>query len=200
MFAPSGDVDIALLHEPEENLKQYGIQDPSILPVLENDASSESVAGQVVVSFSWGPDQKQRIDFSIATPFPKNIRQYYYGPTIDARDPSLASTMMFMKLPDEVMVTARDASGKAISNGTSGSSGSIVAAYGPHGYRVLGNFVSVNQIEDTCKHLCYPAAFATTPNAVNVAINEEREHRAKVRTVTESAAVGKEVENIKDRP
>ncbi len=170
-FTTSTDADAAtMLVTPDK----YRFLDPPFgetrhLPVLDTTLSKKDIAGQPVISFS--VDTKvidiaglhpMKIHYSIAMPWTDVTRRIAYGDDVDQKDPFAKGAYFMIKPPGEGSVIKYNPDG-TVTVGASGSSGSLVGLTGPDGVRVLGSFMSVRVLEDTCYKRCYTISSFNTP-------------------------------------
>lgn len=171
-FTANTDADAAtMLVTPDK----YRFLDPpfgetSHLPFLDTTLSKEDIVGQPVISFSFDPKvidisglHPIKIHYSIAMPWTDVTRKIAYGDDVDKKDPFAKGAFFMIKPPEEGYAQHYDEKGKPDVVGASGSSGSLVALTGKDGVRVIGSFMSVRVLNNTCHQLCYTISSFNTP-------------------------------------
>jgi len=149
------------------------VPNPETILQLDDAVTDESIAGRVSVSYSWGPDGTEKVDFSFAMPF---ARKLYLS--VHDKSPLKIDGFVVMRPPEESL-RKLDAQGRptALIRG-SGSSGSPVGVLMDDGrYHLGGNLLQNTVHEDTCQHLCYSVGVIQKPGAVKEAITAARMFR-----------------------
>ncbi|MBM3261017.1 hypothetical protein FJY93_01220 [Candidatus Kaiserbacteria bacterium] len=171
-FTTSPDVDAAtMLVTPDKyswfkNLTRERVED---LPVLNPHLTRETIAGQPVVSLSFDPKVSEGspghlvIDYSIAMPWTDVTRKIVYGDDVDEKYPYEKDALFMIKPPHAGRERHRNEKGEVDQVGASGESGSLVALPGWDRVHVLGSFMSVHIIENTCQQMCYSLSSFNTP-------------------------------------
>lgn len=175
------DADVAVKYIPQKDWVLWRVNDPAELPEISETTTAESASGSVVVSYSWGPVQKnntqqEKVHFSFAMPFSTIAQAHVYSPAIIKKFPHIKNTVLFLKPHEEGAVKAKDSQGNARIPAL-GSSGSVIGTFAGEKYTVLGNLVAVNGINDPCRKMCYAISFGTTPDILRATIKADRDIR-----------------------
>lgn len=157
------NTDAATMLVTPEMYGHLGITDDQDLPFLDPRLSVDKIIGQPVISYSYGPHLDLKVHYSIAMPWTESARKLAHSNNIDKDDPLLKDQLFMIKPPEEGKVLVYGKDGKVIRVGASGSSGSLVALPGKDGLRVIGSFVSVKVLHDSCRNVCYSLSNFNTP-------------------------------------